>query len=889
MNFCWKLRNINRRSVFMKRILLASLLFSLTLPALAAHIIGGEMRYAYVGPGGAPNSKIYRITLILFRGDDPSGAQLAPFYVVGVYNNDNGAKVIGTAANNNWQVTQDIPPGIQSVPIVLPTCIQGAPSLNYTYASYSMTIELPVNQNGYTAAYQTCCRINGMMNVGNSTGSTYNCIIPGTNLLPTGDDSSPRFLAPVNVICRNAPFTLNFSATDPDATDSLAYSLCFAYNGGASVNAGFDDPAGPPYGSVSYTNPFNAGNPFGTGATINRQTGVISGIAPDFGKYVVSVCIDVFRQGRFIGSHRKDLIVQVSDCILTVANPIPDFVTCDGFNVQFSHSSTGANTVFWDFGVATQTNDTANIDNPVFVFPDTGVYNVKFVINRSTGCADSVTRKVGVFPGFNPGFVYTGSCFTNPFRFTDTTNSKYGSVNSWSWNFGDGSTLADTSHLQNPQWTYGAPASNLVTLIVTNTKGCRDTAQVSIPVLDKPLLTLGFRDTLICRNDAVQLNASTTGTGVFSWTPLTNISNPNTGTPTVSPPVSTWYYVNLNENGCLNNDSVNVRVISAVSLTAMNDTTICRGDTIQLNAVTNGLTYNWTPSLNLSNPTLINPRAVVSNNTTFTVTSTVGGCTATDQVVVTTIPYPVANAGKDPIICFNGSVQLNASITGSSFTWTPSSYLDNPASLTPVSTPPRTTQYILSVFDTQGCPKPGKDTILVTVLPKVIAFAGRDTSVIVGQPLQFNGSGGTNYLWSPSTGLNNTTIPDPIGTYDGSFTGIQYKLVVKDQAGCSDSAFVTVRIFKTVPSVFVPTAFTPNGDGLNDVVKPIAVGMKQIRYFSIYNRWGQLVFTTRINGQGWDGRIKGVLQGTAVYVWMVNAEDYTGRDYFQKGTVTLIR
>ncbi len=874
----------------MKRILLAFLfLLSFTLPSFAAHIIGGEMRYTYVGPGGSPNTKLYRITLILFRGDDPTGAQFAPSYVIGVYNNDNGSKVIGTAVNNNWLVTQDVPPGVLPVPIVLPTCIQGAPVLDYTYASYSLTIELPVNQNGYTAAYQTCCRINGIVNMANSTGSTYSCVIPGTNLLPSGDDSSPRFFAPVNVICRNAPFTMNFSATDPDPNDSLAYSLCNALNGGASVNAGFDDPAGPPYGSVGYNTPYTAGNPFGTGASINRQTGVISGMAPGFGKYVISVCIDVYRQGRLIGTHRKDLIVQVSDCVLTVANPLPDFVTCDGFNVQFSHTSTGANNVFWDFGVGTLTNDTANIDNPTFTFPDTGVYNVKFVINRSTGCADSVVRKVGVFPGFFPGFVYTGSCFSNPFQFTDTTNTRYGTVNSWSWNFGDGSTLADTSRLQNPQWTYPGPANNLVTLIVTSNKGCRDTAQVTIPVLDKPILTLGFRDTLICRNDAVQLNASTTGSGLFSWTPVTNIINANTGTPTVTPPVTTLYFVNLNENGCVNRDSVNVRVIDAVSVTAIPDTTICRGDTIHLSAVTNGLSYSWDPPLNVDNPTLINPRAMVNANTVFTVTSTVGGCSATDQVIVTTVPYPVANAGPDPTICYNASVQLNASITGSSFNWSPPNYLDNPLVLNPVASPPGTTQYILSAFDTQGCPKPGKDTILVTILPKVVAFAGRDTSVIVGQPLQFNGTGGTDYLWTPGTSLSSTSIPDPIGNYDGSFDIIRYKLIVTDQAGCADSAYITVRIFKTVPSVFVPTGFTPNNDGLNDVVKPIAVGMKQINYFSVYNRWGQLVFTTRINGQGWDGRIKGELQGTGVYVWMVSAEDYTGKAYFQKGTVTLIR
>ena len=309
----------------MKRFLIAIVsILLLSSTSNAAHIIGGEMRYTYISPGTAPNTKLYRITLILFKGDDPAGAAFAPSYIVGVFNNDNGQKVIGTAINSDWLITRDneaVP-----VPIILPTCIQGAPTLNYTYASYTMTIELPDNLNGYTVAYQTCCRINGLMNVANSTGSTYNCIIPGTNQLSAGNDSSPQFNAPINVVCKNSPFTLNFSATDPDPNDSLVYSLCDAYGGGAAVNAGFNDPAGPPYNSVSYSGSFTSSNPFGTGATIDPLTGIISGLAPDIGKYVVCVCIAVYRQGVLIGSHRKDLIVQVSDCNLTTANPMPSFV-----------------------------------------------------------------------------------------------------------------------------------------------------------------------------------------------------------------------------------------------------------------------------------------------------------------------------------------------------------------------------------------------------------------------------------------------------------------------------------------------------------------------------------------------------------------------------------
>jgi gliding motility-associated-like protein len=175
------------------------------------------------------------------------------------------------------------------------------------------------------------------------------------------------------------------------------------------------------------------------------------------------------------------------------------------------------------------------------------------------------------------------------------------------------------------------------------------------------------------------------------------------------------------------------------------------------------------------------------------------------------------------------------------------------------------------------------------VLPEINAFAGNDTMVVVNQPLQLNAEGGVTYQWIPATGLNNPAIPNPIGIYGGDLDSVRYLVLVFNTAGCVDSAHITVKIFKTEPYVFVPTAFTPNGDGLNDVVRPIAVGVKQIRYFSIYNRWGQLVFRTSVNGQGWDGRIGGVPQGSNVFVWMVSAIDYLDKPIFLKGTVTLIR
>src|SRR5205085_2838102 len=101
-------------------------------------------------------------------------------------------------------------------------------------------------------------------------------------------------------------------------------------------------------------------------------------------------------------------------------------------------------------------------------------------------------------------------------------------------------------------WTYADTGTKTITLIVTNSKGCRDTISKAINIIGRPVIRLPFRDTLICVPDALQLQAS--GTGNFSWTPPIDITNANTATPTVNPTTTTWYHVQLDQFGCINND-----------------------------------------------------------------------------------------------------------------------------------------------------------------------------------------------------------------------------------------------------------------------------------------------------------------------------------------------
>jgi hypothetical protein len=262
------------------------------------------------------------------------------------------------------------------------------------------------------------------------------------------------------------------------------------------------------------------------------------------------------------------------------------------------------------------------------------------------------------------------------------------------------------------------------------------------------------------------------------------------------------------------------------------------------------------------------------------------------------VSFPQATAyPADTTICYGTIASLNASIqTGTSFTWEPVSIGNSDIKTTPFDiinpvSPQTTTDYILRVLN-EGCPNPLLDTFHVAVLAPVIVDAGRDTSVVAGQPLQFNASSSDpdpdTYSWSPVIELNNPLIPDPLATYTMEDNIIRYAVTATTAFGCTGVGYITVKVFKTKPDIFVPNAFTPGGT-LNTVFRPIPVGIASLRYFRIYNRLGQLVYNTSAIGSGWDGRLNGSPQGSGGYVWMVQGTDYLGNVITKSGTMVLVR
>jgi gliding motility-associated-like protein len=492
-----------------------------------------------------------------------------------------------------------------------------------------------------------------------------------------------------------------------------------------------------------------------------------------------------------------------------------------------------------------------------------------------------------VYPGFKPDFKIAGSCFTNPYQFTDLTSAKYGFVNSWRWDFGDETTSADTSLLQNPTYKYSTPSQKNIGLVVTSSKGCIDSLHTDFVVRDKPLLQLPFRDTLICNIDTLAipvLNA-----GVFSWLPNKNILNANTSTPLVFPKDTTQYIVTVNDNGCVNSDTVTVNVLPFIKVKLEPDSLICKTDTIRLQPVSYALQYKWASSSGEIVKPVKYPLVQPLVNTKYYVTANLGKCEDHDSVTIRVVPYPLVALGPDTTICLGSRILLRSTIKASAFTWSPTASLINALTTTPIAGPSKTTAYILRVTDTLGCPKPSSDTIVVHIAPTIVANAGRDTVAIGGQPLQLNATGGLYYKWSPALGLSDASIPNPIATLAVDTDSIKYKVRVMDAYGCFADDEIVIRVYKTGPEIFVPSAFTPNGDGKNDILRPVTVGISKLNYFRVYDRWGQLLFATSEIGKGWDGVFKGVAQASNTYVYSTEGVDFAGKKVFRKGTVVLIR
>jgi PKD-like domain/CHU_C Type IX secretion signal domain len=381
---------------------------------------------------------------------------------------------------------------------------------------------------------------------------------------------------------------------------------------------------------------------------------------------------------------------------------------------------------------------------------------------------------------------------------------------------------------------------------------------------------------------------------------------------------STFYRVEVGKGDVCPSDTSSPALVavdqkSVGGLISPLESTLCLGQTageILTLSGNNGSVQNWQYSTDGSNwldlqpadNTLSNTVKGITISTQYRLIDKNGICPAdtssTASILFNPVSFPQATSyPADTTICFGTSASLIASIqTGTSFTWEPVSIGNSNIGNTPFDlvnqvTPESTTEYILRVIN-EGCPNPLLDSFHVAVLAPVIVDAGRDTSVVAGEPLQFHAfssdPGPDTFSWLPVIELNDPSISDPLATYTVEDNIIKYTVKATTAFGCTGVGFITVKVFKTKPDIFVPNAFTP-GLAVNSLFRPIPVGISSLRYFRIYNRVGQLVYNTSAIGSGWDGMLNGSPQGAGGYVWMVQGTDYTGNVITKSGTMVLVR
>ena len=614
----------------------------------ASHIIGGEFTYTYQG------NNVYRITLSIYQDcltGNPSAIQ-----------QDNPAKVTIFEGDGNIYLQDASLVAVSSV--LIPSnfsnsCITNVPNTCLRKTVFVKDYLLPTNALGYRILYQRCCRNATILNLVNpgTTGASYYCDIPPLGTV--GVNNSAIFkVDPPQIICLNVPFVYDHSANDADG-DSLSYNLCEAYIGGSQSNSS-PMPNSISLFPVNYSVPYTFDNPIqgNPGIQIDPVSGLMYFTPTIQGRYVVTVCCNEWRNGVIINTSKREFQFVITNCYKTTIANIPQFssdfntyiFTCKTKEVNFKNTSIGGLSYHWDFGVNNSLTDTSNLFEPTYIYPDTGTYKVKLIVNPNSTCSDSITRYVKVYPDFKTDFTITG----NP-----------------------------------------------------------------------------------CPNSIINLNA---------------------------------------------------QIINSCPPTSF---------------------YNW-----YSNGNII-------------------GNTAN-----TTISY--TQSGKNTLMLIAGN--------------------------------------------NKGC----RDSIKKDfTIDNFIPFAGNDTIIVVGEQIQFNASGGSQYLWTPSTYLNLNNIADPVGYYPILDT-IQYTVNITSSNGCIGSDDIIVRVVKQ-GSYFMPSGFTPNNDGVNDRIRPILIGYTKLNYFSVYNRWGELIFNSKNINDSWDGTFKDQKCEMGTYFYTISVTDRNNKIDNYKGDFILIR
>jgi len=547
-------------------------------PAKATHVIGGELIYQCLFHDTISNKGFYKFTMKLYR--ECTGTHEGCGFAQPIADFDSVIFVTVYDKNEvqvkSFEMTIDLRDTIENN--TYNVCLFSPPNVCVEQAIYEDNFWLDDIAGGYYVTYQRCCRNWDIANIvlpvcptQPDVGAAWSLTIPDT--ADAVCNSSPIYTNfPPTIICLDAPFVYDHSATDLDG-DSLVYSLCEAYefNMGMIWNGGLAGAAPNPsmfpslFFSVPYISGFSASYPIDALPTdsfkIDAQTGLLTGTPTQEGLYVVAVCVSEYRNGKLLTTNKRDVQFNIAGCLddpglQFSATPDP----CDNLMMNFEYLGNNVVSFNWDFGVPTLSDDTSTVENPVYTYPEVGVYPVTIVVNEDFMCADTLVVNVTPPTPLAADYEWTKTCAFDTVVFSgqSDTNAFTGPIVNWEWNFGDG--VSDTLP-QNTTHAYPDSILYNAQLIITTSEGCKDTMIKVISFFSLPVIDAG-EDVFVTEGEPEDLLA--TGANSYVWDPATFLDDMLIPNPVTTPLDDIQYTVTgTSLNGCRGRDTVEIFVVKA--------------------------------------------------------------------------------------------------------------------------------------------------------------------------------------------------------------------------------------------------------------------------------------------------------------------------------------
>lgn len=546
-----------------------------------------------------------------------------------------------------------------------------------------------------------------------------------------------------------------------------------------------------------------------------------------------------------------------------VSTPTP-FV-CIPDPVNFINNSSNGNGFFWDFGDNTTSTDV----NPSHFYSAPGDYNVTLVVSDTNGCYEPDTSEFIVSIGIFEGAIVqppTPVCPGIPYQLEASGGSTY----AWT-----PANLLDDPTSATPMAT--VTQGTQFTVIVSDSCGS-DTLTAFLDVYGATASTIG--DTSICVGDSIEVWAS--GGGTYSWSPATGLAYTDQETTMCSPPNTTLYTVDITTpEGCELTREFQVEVFFNEPQPVIPDTVNTCENTPVTISVSGATDYTWFPDYEITST--IGATNTISTNvdTTYYVDFTNACGTVRDSVIIDVITVE-AFAGNDTIVC-PGELAFVYAEGGVSYSWSPSASVTYPSeSITSVQ-PNNPTNYVVTVTDENGCSNVAN--VFIDHFPQPFVNASPDYYGFEGDEVQMNAQGSSpvgTYSWSPTEYISCVNCTDPIATAPQTIT---YTVEFVDGNGCEAKDQVNI-FFNGI--IWVPNTFTPNGDGFNDQFYVLG-GNIEYFHIDIFNRWGELIYTSEDMEEVWDGTYNDLESPDGTYVWKLVWEDKSGERNLLTGHVNLLR